>query len=186
MRIARKLRSDQETMQRFLTVLGGGMIALSNGNKLARPEFFILAHTFIRDYIEGGFFKKEELLIHALRDIGFPDDDGPIGFMRSEQSKSHEAAIHLVNAAEQWQAGDEGARAELGWAASEYTSTLRQHLDRLKNLIFPLLEQNIPIEEEHKLSDKVNTLVLDGDLQRNPEKYAKLIVNLEEELSDWR
>lgn len=186
MRIARKLSTDQENMQRFLTVLGGGMIALSNNNKLARPAFFTMAHTFIRDYIEGGFFKKEELLIQSLRDIGFPDDDGPIGFMRSEQSKSHEAAVHLINAAEQWQAGDESARVELGWAASEYTSTLRQHLDRLKNLIFPLLEQNIPIEEEHKLSDKVDALITDENLKINSEKYDKLIVNLEEELSDWR
>jgi hemerythrin-like domain-containing protein len=79
MRIARKLSADQETIQRFLTVLGAAMIELSS-NKLARPEFFILAHTFIRDYIEGGFFKKEELLIEMLEEIGFPPDDGPIGF----------------------------------------------------------------------------------------------------------
>ncbi len=185
MRIARKLSADQEAIQRFLTVLGAAMIELSS-NKLARPEFFILAHTFIRDYIEGGFFKKEELLIQTLEEIGFPPDDGPIGFLRSDQNKSHESAAYLIKAAEQWQAGDESVRIEMGWAASEYTSTLRQHLDRLKNLIFPLLEQNIPIEEEHKLSERVDALVLDGDLQTNPEKYEKLIVTLEEELADWR
>ena len=185
MRIARKLSADQEAVQRFLNVLGAAMIELSS-NKLARPEFFILAHTFIRDFIEGGFFKKEELLIEKLEEIGFPPDDGPVGFLRSEQSKSQENAVHLIRAAEQWQAGDENARADVGWATSEYTSTMRQHLERLKTLIFPLLEQNIPIEEEHKLSEKVDALVLDGDLQSNPEKYEKMIVALEEELSDWR
>jgi hemerythrin-like domain-containing protein len=185
MRIIRKLSPDQETISRFLSVLGGGMIELSS-NKLARPEFFIQAHTFIKEYIEGGFFKKEELLIKTLEDAGFPPDDGPIGFMRSDQSKSHEAAVHMINVAEQWKAGDEGARVEVGWAASEYTSTVRQHLTRLKTLIFPLLEQNIPIEEEHKLSEKVDTLAFNGDLQTNPEKYDKLIKTLEEELSDWR
>lgn len=185
MRIARKLSADQETILRFLTVLGSAMIEL-NSNKLARPEFFVLAHTFIRDYIEGGFFKKEELLIQTLEDIGFPPDDGPIGFLRSDQNKSHESAVHLIEATEQWQAGDESARVEMGWATSEYTSTLRQHLERLKNLVFPLLEQNIIIEEEHALSEKVDTLVFDGDLQSNPEKYEELIVKLEEELSDWR
>ena len=186
MRIARKLSADREIIQRFLAVLGNGMISLSSNNKLARPEFFIQAHTFIRDYIEGGFFKKEELLIQVLRDIGFPDDDGPIGFLRSEQGKSHEAAIHLINAAKQWQSGDEGARVEVGWAASEYTSTLRQHLERLKNLIFPLLEQNISIEEEHKLSEKVDTLVFEGDMKSNPEKFDDFIADLEEEIADWR
>jgi hypothetical protein len=53
-------------------------------------------------------------------------------------------------------------------------------------LIFPLLEQNISIEEEHGLSEKIDTLVFDGDLQAYPDKYDRLIVTLEEELSDWR
>lgn len=185
MRIARKLSVDQENIYRFLTVLGAAMIELSS-NRLARPEFFILAHKFIAEYIEGGFFRKEELLIMKLEEVGFPPDDGPIGFMRSEQIKSHEAAAHLVNAAKRWQAGDEGARVDVGWAASEYTSTVRQHLERLKTLIFPLLEQNVPIEEEHILSEKVDKLGLNGDQQNSPEKYSKLVVSLEEELSDWR
>ena len=94
--------------------------------------------------------------------------------------------MHLIKAAEQWQAGDLQARMEVGWAASEYSSMIRQHLERLKNLIFPLLEQNIPIEEEHALSEKVDEIIFDGDLQTNPEKFDELIVSLEEELSDWR
>ena len=185
MRIARRLKPDQETIYRFLTVFGSAMIELSS-NKLARPEFFILAHTFIKEYIEGGFFKKEEPLIETLENVGFPPDDGPVGHMRSDQSKSREAAEHLIKAARQWQTGDDNARVNVGWAASEYSTTVRQHLERLKTLIIPLLEQNIPIEEEHKLSEKVGALVFEGDLQTNPEKYQKLIVNLEEELSDWR
>jgi len=185
MRIARKLSADQETIYRFLTVLGSAMLELSN-NRLARPELFIQAHTFITEYVEGTFYRKEELLIKTLEEVGFPPDDGPIGFLRNEHSKSHIAAVRLVNAAKHWQAGDEQARIDVGWAASEYTSTIRQHLERLKTLIFPLLEQNVPIEEEHMLSERVDTLVFDEDLQSNPEKYSKLIVTLEEELSDWR
>jgi hemerythrin-like domain-containing protein len=185
MRIARKLSADQEAIYRFLTVLGGAMIELSS-NKLARPEFFIQAHDFITNYIEGSFFKKEELLIKTLEEIGFPPDDGPIGFMRTDQSKSHQAAVQLVKAAEHWKAGDESARVDVGWAASEYTSTIRQHLERLKTLIFPLLEQNLPLEEEHVLSDNVDKLVNNGNLQAHPEKYEQLVVILEEELNDWR
>lgn len=185
MRIARKLSTDQEAIYRFLTVLGGAMIELSS-NKLARPDFFIQAHNFITDYIEGSLFKKEELLIKTLEEVGFPPDDGPIGFMRSDQIKSHQAAVQLVKAAEHWKAGDESARGDVGWAASEYTSAIRQHLERLKTLIFPLLEQNLPLEEEHVLSERVDKLVNNGDLQFDPVKYENLIITLEEELSDWR
>lgn len=185
MRITRKLRGDQETIKRFLSVLGGGMLVLSS-NKLANPGFFILAHGFIHEYIENRFFKKEELLIKVLEDSGFPTNEGPIGGMRTEQNKSREAADLMINAASQWKTGDESARAEVGWAASEYTSIFRKHLERLKNLIFPLLEQNIPIEEEHKLAARFDTIVFDDANQDDPDKYTKLIETLEEELSDWK
>jgi hemerythrin-like domain-containing protein len=185
MRIARKLSTDQETISRFIAVLGSAMLELS-GNKLARPGFFIVAHNFIAEYINGGFFKKEELIMKALEDVGFPPDDGPIYFMRSDQDKTREAAAHMIQAAKHWQAGDENARVDVSWAASEFTSTLRQHLDRLKNLIFPLVEQNLALEDEHKIAEGMNTVIFEADMQNDPDKYDKMLETLEEELADWR
>ena len=170
---------------RFLDALGGGSAILSS-SKLARPGFFIFAYDFIREYIEEGFFKKEELLIRALQDNGFPADDGPVGALRAEQKKSREAAEHLLNAAKGWQSGDEDARVEVGWASSEYTSTLRGHLDRLKNLIFPLLEQNISPEDERKIAEGLNTIAFENSMKGEADKHVKLIESLEEELSDWK
>lgn len=184
MRITKNLRADQENIKRFLAALGGGSVALSS--KLARPSFFIFAHGFITEYIVEGFFKKEELLIRALEEGGFPPDDGPIRLIRNDQKKSREAAQLMLDAARQWQSGDETARPEVGWATSEFTSTIRTHLDRLKNHIFPLLEQTITIEEEHKVSEGINNIVFEGDLKEGPEKYIKIIETLEDELSDWQ
>jgi hemerythrin-like domain-containing protein len=185
MRITKSLRADQELILRFLDALGGGSAVLSH-SKQARPGLFIFAHTFIQDYIEADFFKKEDLLIIALENSGFPLDEGPVGAMLAEQKKSHEASEHMLNAAKGWQAGDEEARVEVGWAASEYTSTLRQHLDRLKNLIFPLLEQNVSPEDEHKVSEGLNKIAFENSLRGEADKYLKLIESLEDELSDWR
>jgi hemerythrin-like domain-containing protein len=185
MRITKNLRSDQENINRFLAALGSGSVMLSS-SKLVRPSFFIFAHSFIREYIEDGFFRKEELLMKALEDAGFPLNDGPINLMRSDHKKSREAAELLINAAKQWQAGDEDARAEVGWATSEYTSSVRQHLERLKNLIFPLLEQSISIDDEHKISEGINNIVFEGSLKDGSEKYLKLIEALEDQLSDWK
>ena len=185
MRITKNFRTDQDLILRFLDVLGGGSAVLSN-SKRAGPGFFILAHTFISEYINDNFFNKEALLIEALTDNGFPPDDGPIGSMLAEQKKSGEAAEHMLNAAKGWQAGDEEARTEVGWAASEYTSTLRPHLERLKNLIFPLLEQNSSPEDEHKIAEGLNTLAFENSLKGDTDKYTKLIQSLEEELSDWK
>lgn len=185
MRISKNLRPDQDNILRFINALGGGSVILST-TKYARPSFFISAHSFIRDYIEDGFFKKEEVLIKVLEEGGFPSESGPIEAIHSDQKKSHEAAELLVTAAKQWQAGDEVARSEVGWATSQYTSAIRQHLERLKSLIFPLIEQTISIDDEHKLSEEVNKIVFEGGLKDGAEKYVKLIAALEDELSDWR
>ena len=185
MRITKYLRTDQENITRFLAALGGGSIVLST-SKRARPSFFIFAHTFIREYIEDGFFKKEDLLIKALEDGGFPTDDGPINSMLNDQKKSRDAAEMMLTAAKHWREGDEVARSEVGWATSQYTSAVRQHLDRLKNLIFPLLEQTISIDDENKISEGMNNIIFEGSLKDGPGKYIKLIEELEDELSDWK
>lgn len=184
MRSTKVIRTDQDLVQRFLNVLGGASTILLN-NKLAGPGFFIIAHSFIQGFIEKEFFKKEELLIRALEDNGFPVDDGPIGAMREEQTKSRDAAKHLLNASKGWKDGDEEARGEVVWAASQYTSTMRQHLDKLKTRIFPLLEQNMSPEDEHKISEGLNAIVFEN-AKGDADKYVKLVQSLEEELSDWK
>lgn len=185
MRLERSFRSDQEIILRFLDVLGGGSAILS-GNKKARPGFFIFAHTFMDEFVNENFFKKEVLLITALENNGFPSDEGPIGAMLADQAKGRDAAQHMLNAAKGWQDGDEDARGEVGWATSEYTSMLRQHIDRLKNLIFPLLEQNISPEDEHMISEGLNKIAFENSMKGDADKYVKLIVSLEDELSDWK
>jgi hemerythrin-like domain-containing protein len=185
MRITKNLRPDLENINRFVAALGSGSVILST-TKYARPDFFISAYGFIKDYIEDGLFKKEEVLIKVLEEAGFPPESGPIGAIRGDQTKSREAAEVLINAAKQWQAGDEKAPSEVGWATSQYTSTIRQHLERFKSLVFPLIEQTISIDDEHKLSEEINKIVFEGGLKDGTEKYVKLIAALEDELSDWR
>lgn len=185
MRLSKALKTDQETITRFITALGSGSVALSS-SKLPRPGFFILAHTFIEEYIEAGFYKKEEVLIKILDDGGFPLDSGPIGAIRTDHKKGHDAAESMLNSAKQWEAGDHVARSEMGWATSEYTSSTRQHLERLKSLILPLIEQTISVDEEHNVSEQINSIVFEGELKNGTEKYIKLIEKLEEYLSDWK
>lgn len=185
MRLSKALRNDQETITRFIIALGSGSVALSN-SKLPRPDFFILAHTFIKEYIEEGFFKKEEVLIKVLDEGGFPTDTGPISAIRTDHQKSHAAAESMLSSAKQWEAGDHVARSEMGWATSEYTSSIRQHLERLKSLILPLIEQTISVDDEHDVSEEINSIEFEGELKNGTAKYIKLIEQLEEKLSDWK
>jgi hemerythrin-like domain-containing protein len=105
--------------------------------------------------------------------------------MRTEHAKSRETGLLLLEAANRWKAGDESARAEVGWHASEYSLIVRQHLDRLKNLIFPLLEQNLSHDDEHALGEKLNSMPIEVTPGGNPGKLTRLVETLEEELVDW-
>jgi len=64
--------------------------------------------------------------------------------------------------------------------------TLRQHLDRLNNRIFPLLEQNMSEEDEHKIAEGLNQIVFEVSMKDETDKYSKLVDSLQEELSDWK
>jgi hemerythrin-like domain-containing protein len=185
MRISKYLRTDQELIVHFLDLLGSASSRLS-GNKQASPGFFIFAHTFMHEYIDESFFKKEELLFKALEDSGFPSEDGPVMIMRGEQAKSRESAEHMFNASKGWQGGDEEARGEIGWAASEFNLTLRHHLELLNSRIFPLLEQNMSPEDEQKIAEGLNKIAFELSMLGDEDKYTKLIQSLEEELGDWK
>jgi hemerythrin-like domain-containing protein len=185
MRLSRLLRTEQENITRLIAVLGKASTEVRN-NKRAKPAFFIMASDFITEYINEGFFKKEELVIKVLEDGGFSPDNGPIAAIRSDQEKSRAASEILVNAARQWQAGEDGVRLEVGWASNEYTSSVRQHLDRLKALIFPLIEQTISVDEEDKVAEAINNLDLGNKLNDGTDKYIKMLKELEDEYSDWK
>jgi len=185
MRIIKILREDQELAARFLAVLGRGL-AIAGQGKSARPGFFIFANSFIREYLEEVYFKKEKVLLNALEDCGFPPDDGPIGAMNADQQKSREISRTLFDAAKQWQGGDEEGRADVIWATSEYTGLLHRHFNMLKNLIHPLLEQSLSPEGEEKAAEALNRLAFEDDTPETLDKYVKMVETLEEEVGNWK
>lgn len=183
MRIRKALRADQDFTSRFLSVLGNALVITAE-SKFGQPGFFILAGRFIRDYLEPAYFKKVDVLLDSLEQFGFPSDQGPVGNMRKEHEKSHEISRLLDEAARHWKEGDLASRADVIWAGSEYTSLMRRHSGLLNNLIFPLLEQSFPVEEEQAIAARVNLVA--SSVAAGQEKYVRLVELLEEEVSDWR
>lgn len=184
MRPTRILSKDQELVTRFLAVLGRGLVIASR-SKTARPGFFIYASNFIREYLEAEYFKKEDVLLQALEECGFPGDSGPVGGMRAEHEKSRQISRILTEAARAWQAGDEVGRAEAIYSTSEYTGVMHHHFEQLRNLINPLLEQTITPEGELKIAEALNRIEFADREEQTPTKYKKIVEMLEEEASDW-
>src|SRR5512142_3112178 len=174
MRPTRILSKDQELVTRFLAVLGRGLVIASR-SKTARPGFFIYASNFIREYLEGEYFKKEDVLLQALEECGFPEDSGPVGGMRAEHAKSQQISKILAEAARAWQAGDDSGRAEAIYSTSEYTGVMHHHFEQLRNLINPLLEQTITPEGELKIAEALNRIAFADREDQTPVKYQKIV-----------
>jgi hemerythrin-like domain-containing protein len=185
MRIIKILRVDQELVTRFLAVLGRGLSAAGH-SKSARPGFFVVAGSFIQGYLEPVYFKKEQVLLTALEDCGFPADNGPVGTMHADHEKSAEISKILSEAARQWQGGDRTGRAEVVWATSEYTGLMHRHFELLRNLIQPLLEQTLSSEDEQKAAEGLNLVAFSDPDQDSPGKYTRMVEMLEEEVGEWQ
>ena len=185
MRIIKSLRADQDLIARFLAVLGRGL-GIASHSRSARPGFFIFASNFIQEYLEAEYFKKEAVLLRALEDCGFAPNQGPVGNMHLGHQKSREVSVILSEAARQWQAGDDSGRAQVIWATSEFTGILRRHLDLLKNLIYPLLEQSLSEEDEQKVAGELNLIGFKVANPNSPDRYAKILDSLEEEVGEWQ
>ena len=184
MRVTRILSTEQDLVARFLAALGKGLV-IAGHSKVARPGFFLFASSFIREYLEPDYLRKEDVLLKALEDSGFPKDEGPVWRMRLEHEKSREISRTLYEAAKAWQAGDESGRPEVVWATSQYTDLMRHHFERLRNLINPLLEQTVTPEGEQKIAEDLNLIAFADREAESPDKYSKIVDMLEEEARNW-
>jgi hemerythrin-like domain-containing protein len=172
-------------VDRFLDVLGSGLAVAGQGRG-GRPGFFIYAGNFINEYLEAVYFKKEEVLLKALEEYGFPSDSGPVGNMHEGYQKSYKISKMLSESAREWLNGNEDSRTEVIWAASEYTGILHRHMELLKSLIHPLLEQSLNEEDEQKAAVQLNVIAFEGASEDSLDKYTKLVKTLEEEVGEWK
>ncbi len=185
MRIIKILRTDQDLVDRFLEVFASGL-AVAGQSRAARPGFFVFAANFIHEYLETTYFKKEEVLLKALEDYGFPPGEGPVGTMHDGYQKSLEISKKLSEAARDWLNGDEASRIEVIWAASEYTGVMHRHMELLKNLIHPLIEQSLTLEDEQKAAVHLNVIAFEDTSADSLDKYVKMVKTLEDEVSEWK
>jgi hemerythrin-like domain-containing protein len=184
MKVIKILRSEQEIIDRFLAIFGLGAVRAAQSRPV-QPSYFLYGYNFIQGYIEAGYFKKEEVLLKLLEDSGLEADSGPLGHMFSEIKQTHELSAEIVSAARQWQGGDPEGRNNIVWSTTSYTSMMRQHFERSRNIIFPLAEQLIPPDDEYKIAEAFNRIVFDGAEAPPPEHYEKIIKDLELEAAEW-
>lgn len=185
MRATNILRDEQKMIDRFLAafVLGSTYAAQ---NRPVKPGFFIYASNFIKGYIQGSYFKKEEALLKSLAENGVASEYGPLALMLNEIKQSQELSEDIISGARQWQSGDLDGRNNVIWASSTFTSMMRQHIDRTRTIIFQLAEQVISPDDEHKIAEEFNHIVFADNGLQPVEHYEKIIKALEDDADEWK
>lgn len=137
------LREEHRVIERVLAALETAANRLESGESVS-PTIFLQAAEFIRGFAEGCHHKKEEgALFPAMQAAGIPSEGGPIGVMLAEHDEGRRLTSAMRIAAEQLQAGDEGATAEIVRGAMRYVALLRQHIAKEDGVLFPMADQVI-------------------------------------------
>jgi hypothetical protein len=56
----------------------------------------------------------------------------------------------------------------------------------LNSLIFPLLEQNLSDDEEHKIVQGIDNIIFENSLKIDSNKLITMVESLESELRGWQ
>jgi hemerythrin-like domain-containing protein len=141
------LMQEHRVIEGVLDALQLAAQSAADGNPV-RPLFFIDAADFIRGFADGCHHHKEEgVLFKMMADNGFPTQGGPVGMMLQEHELGRQYTRAMRAAAEKWVQGDESARQASVENALGYVALLHQHILKEDNILFPMADRAIPIDE---------------------------------------
>jgi hemerythrin-like domain-containing protein len=157
-----------------------------HNDQAAGPEFFSAAADFASGFADGCHHRKEEnVLFKAMSASGAPVQGGPIGVMLSEHEQGRQLIRAMRSGAADWKNGLETGRAETLKAASQYVFLLRQHIAKENNILFPLADRLIPLNDQEQVTEDFEHVEHEETGEGVHEKYLALAESLEEQARAW-
>jgi hemerythrin-like domain-containing protein len=176
------LSSEHRVIERMIAGLSAAVDRLEAGEAV-RPDFFLDAVRFIRNFADGHHHGKEEgALFEAMARNGMPMDDGPIGVMLSEHDRARELTSGLGNAVDRWIAGERGAADTVADYAREYGELLTQHMYKEDNILFPMAAQAILPQDQDRILDEFERIEREQAEKGSKASYVDLAQALCEEM----
>ena len=177
------LMSEHRVIERVITAVETAANRYSDGQAV-RPAFFIDAADFIRGFADGCHHRKEEgVLFKAMSDSGVPVEGGPIGVMLSDHEQGRMFTRAMREAAVKLEHGPDSAAGEdLVRSARGYASLLRTHIFKEDNILFPMANQVIPLQQQEEVAEGFEHVEHEETGAGVHEKYLALAESLEKEM----
>lgn len=160
MKSTQELMNEHEGIQVMLGILQSVTNMIASGESVPKKELEGIMEflTVFVDTCHHG--KEEDFLFPALEAAGVARDGGPIGVMLHEHERGRRHVADMNNAL-----GDftvRGIKADaFRNAVEEYVSLLNQHIFKENNVLFPMAEKILSVDDDNKLYENFEKLEIE-------------------------
>lgn len=174
---------EHRLIEQVLDGLEEAAAQLEDGESI-EAEWFLDAAEFITGFADRCHHSKEEdLLFDALTARNMPRESGPVAVMLYEHEEGRRYTQAFRAAAEQMQAGDTGASADVVRNVFDYVNLMREHILKEDNVLFPMAEQLLSGAEIQDLSQNFEHVIAAQEASGETAKYKALAQKLTQSLS---
>lgn len=171
-----RLKAEHDQIIGFLNTLFRG-IRLERQGVMLGNEFWTDAVHFIRGYSDGYHHAKEEkILFPAYCENGMQDDYGPVAVMLSDHEHFRTSVALIEESLEQGEAGN-----EIRWqACSDFIESLRFHIYKENNILFPMGEDILSAKDEVRLMAAFDAVEEELGSETAEKQFRELAESLEQ------
>lgn len=174
------LMEEHRLIEQVLDSLETAANCLDDGEPVS-PDFFVDAAEFVAGFADRCHHKKEEdILFNAMTAAGVPRDSGPIAVMLREHDAGRRSTQAFRAAAEQMQAGDAGAAADLTRHVYDYVNMLREHIAKEDIVLYPMAEQVLSADDMQAMAKQFEQILAQDEQNGSLARYRSLATRLTE------
>jgi len=168
------LMGEHRIIERVIAAIEIAASALEQG-KAVRPEFFLQAADFIKNFADGSHHQKEEgVLFEAMIQNGMSAEGGPVGVMLYEHEQGRAFTRAMRTAAQAVKEGRLEESLSIVQNAMGYAKLLRQHILKEDRVLYPMAEQLLPVDRQHHMLEEFNQVDHTETGEDVHEKYLAL------------
>lgn len=122
--------------------------------------------------------KEEKHLFPSVQQHGLPVGSGPVAAMLAEHEEGRKLVRAINGALADAKSGTTKAVDAIRDNLAAYIVLLRQHIQKEDNVLFPMADKLIPIDEQHRLSEEFARIEAEEMGEGTHEKYHQLAHDL--------
>jgi hemerythrin-like domain-containing protein len=155
------LREEHKAIKVALGILGRVSSKLESKEKVDQEDLGRILE-FIKIFVDTCHHGKEEdLLFVAMENAGIPRARGPIGVMLKEHEMGRSYVRNMREAVGKYKTGELSYSSRFVDNAKKYAKLLNAHIGKEDNILYPMVDMELPEETHHELIEKFEELERD-------------------------